>query len=422
MRWEDERYVRIYTRDTPDWLAMQWQGRAVFYELSRKVDRSGFVPLGKSGNRGLAGCLHMPLDVVEAGVAELLTDGCVVAVDGGLLVRNFLEAQEARQSDGARKRTQRERARNEKRDGVGHDVSRAADGPDESGQPVTKRDQVSQNVTESHEVSRAVTDGHDRSQGVTPSLAVPSRTEPDQTHTSRERAPARVQDEDDRRMPVPAFSEADLAALLGELPALADLVADPALVGDLYGGFRMAAGDTATVDLARAAVGACAAAEDLRSMPVHQQRERLGRYLGNARKYNRPAPRESAPESVTDEQRVVLAVFGEEWTKKKRRDFVQATGDERHAAALVEAAKEHAARHKIRPRDIFRHWAAAYVRDTDKFVADQDHPLRILPSRLTSYGLPAPAAPKKPAAPARPQAALVGPPADLVALATGGTP
>lgn len=177
MRWEDERYVRIYTRDTPDWLAMEWQGRAVFYELSRKVDRSGFVPLGKSGTRGLAGLLHMPVEVVEVGIEELLTDGCVVRVDGGLLIRNFLDAQETRQSDVARKRAQRERDRDQKRATAveaGHGVTPG----DTSGHSVTNRDQESQNVTDGHDRSHEVTDGHDRSLRAVPCCAVPNLEDP----------------------------------------------------------------------------------------------------------------------------------------------------------------------------------------------------------------------------------------------------
>lgn len=176
MRWEDERYVRIYTRDTPDWLAMQWQGRAVFYELTRKVDRAGLVPIGKSGVRGLAGLLHMPVDVVEVGVEELVTDGCVVRVDGGLLIRNFLEAQETPQSDRARKRAQRERDRDSKRAtaGTGSDVTDR----DISGQPVTDRDRESRNVTESHAVSRAVTSGHKASLRTVPCRTVPNQKDP----------------------------------------------------------------------------------------------------------------------------------------------------------------------------------------------------------------------------------------------------
>ena len=40
MRFEDERFVRVYTRDTIAWLAMRWESRTVLSMLFRKVDRA----------------------------------------------------------------------------------------------------------------------------------------------------------------------------------------------------------------------------------------------------------------------------------------------------------------------------------------------------------------------------------------------
>jgi hypothetical protein len=228
-------------------------------------------------------------------------------------------------------------------------------------------------------------------------------------------APAREGEaEDDDRLRPPSCSEADLADLLRAIPVLADLADDPATVTDLHSGFVMSAFDDATVDLARAALGALVGAENLRDMPAWKRRERAGRYLGNARKCNRPSDRGSDPARVTDDQRVVLAVFGETWAARKRRDFAQSAGDEKHAAAIVEAAWEHAARLKMRPRDIVRHWCTAYLADSDKFVADPEHPLRLLPSRLTTYGLPPPKR-EKPAQTAAVPFTPSPPPADLLA-------
>jgi hypothetical protein len=185
MRWEDERYVRVYTRDTTEWIALSWQARALFHELLRKVDRAGLMPVGKAGTKGLAGLLRMPHDVVEAALAELLEDTCLVAVDDGYLVRNFLEAQEARASDKARKASQRERARDQAgRTGTRRDQPPSAD-PSE-GQPVTNRDDESREARTRDQVSRP---GHDGSQPVTPSLAVPSRAEPAAAADARDDLP-----------------------------------------------------------------------------------------------------------------------------------------------------------------------------------------------------------------------------------------
>ncbi len=159
MQWSDERYVRLYTADTVDWEMWPWESRALFPLVLRKVDRAGVLDMGRHGERGLAAMLRLPEPVVSAGLAGLLEDGCVVMSGTRLVVRNFIEAQEATQSDKARKRAERERSR-----------ARAIT-PDE---PVTFRDDQSRTVTKSHEESRAVTPSHTRSLCAELSLAEPS--------------------------------------------------------------------------------------------------------------------------------------------------------------------------------------------------------------------------------------------------------
>jgi hypothetical protein len=157
MRWEDERYVRVYIRDTTDWLALGWEAQALFVLTLRKVDRAGLLDLGRHGARGLASVVAMPVEVVERALAVLLEDGCVAISGTTLVVPNFIEAQEAAQSDAQRKRESRSKAR---------DLA-AAFG-----------DKKSRNVTNGHDTGQKVTSGHSRSQLVTPSCAVPSRTVP----------------------------------------------------------------------------------------------------------------------------------------------------------------------------------------------------------------------------------------------------
>lgn len=45
MRWSDERYVRVYTRDSANWLSWPWRARALLPLLLRKVDRAGLLKL-----------------------------------------------------------------------------------------------------------------------------------------------------------------------------------------------------------------------------------------------------------------------------------------------------------------------------------------------------------------------------------------
>ena len=182
MRWEEERYVRVYTRDTTEWSMLSWEARALFVEVLRKVDRAGTLNMGRHGLRGLAALIRYPAQVVERAMPELLDDGCIVIEGSALTVPNYVIAQEAKKSDAARKREQRER-----------DVVAASLPAPEPGHQVTNRDTESQCVTESHERSRAVTPSHGRSRLVTPSLAEPSLAEPSHPpggHRAREGAHA----------------------------------------------------------------------------------------------------------------------------------------------------------------------------------------------------------------------------------------
>ncbi len=162
MNYSDERYVRIYIRDTPDWMIWPWESRALFPLLARKVDRAGVLDLGKHGARALAALVAMPVEVVAPGLDGLVEDGCVVISSTGVLViRNFIEAQEAKASDKQRAAESRGRRR---------DLAAA-------GRVVTPEQETEQTVTKRDEPSQPVTERHGESHAVTPSRAVPSRAE-----------------------------------------------------------------------------------------------------------------------------------------------------------------------------------------------------------------------------------------------------
>lgn len=183
MRWGDESYVRVYTRDTGDWVALGWEAQALFLLTMRKVDRAGILQLGKSGVRGLAGLVAMPVEVVERALQVLLEDGCVALNGTTLVMPNFIEAQEASQTDAQRKREQRARDR---------DLAAAS---------VTFRDGWSRNVTECHANPDS---GHEVSQPVTHSCAVPSFTVPSEKHALPARARDERQPDEAPRKPAPA--------------------------------------------------------------------------------------------------------------------------------------------------------------------------------------------------------------------------
>jgi uncharacterized phage protein (TIGR02220 family) len=142
MDWSNERYVRVYTRDSEDLLVMSWEARALLWELHRKCDRAGVIET-RMGSRGLSAVTRIPADVVAAALPELLDgDGAPLVVHPkGYLIRNFIEAQETPQSDAHRARESRARRRDEYLDS----------------NAVTFRDA---NVTSGHAQSHAVTSSH----------------------------------------------------------------------------------------------------------------------------------------------------------------------------------------------------------------------------------------------------------------------
>ncbi|MCC6610172.1 MAG: hypothetical protein IT515_10955 [Burkholderiales bacterium] len=167
MRWDDERYVRLYTRDTANWTSWPWQARALLPLLMRKVDRAGLLHVGRTKvNAMVAAMVALPVEVVTVGMAALTEhepgdEPTVRVADGVLCLVSFMAAQEARMSDAARQRESRERARDV---AIGRNI-----------------------VNPAEPVSQPVTACHTPSQPVTPSLSDPSLADP--SRAERERAP-----------------------------------------------------------------------------------------------------------------------------------------------------------------------------------------------------------------------------------------
>lgn len=151
MDWSNEPYVRVYTRETDDDLALSWEAMALWNQLLKRFDRSGFVET-RRGARGIAAITRIPLPVVESALPELLEDGRLVAAEGGFIAPNYVAAQEAVKSDKQRQKDSRDRRRAQAMDAL----------------PVTNRDGADTNrdrtvtgrdasVTSGHDASRAVT-------------------------------------------------------------------------------------------------------------------------------------------------------------------------------------------------------------------------------------------------------------------------
>lgn len=113
MDWSNERYARLYTRDTTTWKLLDWRARCTLALLLRKVSRAGILEVDGHGIRGLAAALEMPYEVVKPGVEQLMAEGIdiVVQTPNAFVLSKYIEAQEAISSPAHRSREYRARQR-----------------------------------------------------------------------------------------------------------------------------------------------------------------------------------------------------------------------------------------------------------------------------------------------------------------------
>lgn len=174
MRWEIERYVKLYRRDTPEWALIPWQARGLFAEILRKCDLDGCIECGRlEPSRAVAVLIGAPAtDLPELArlLPLLLEDGCVQDVPAAgsrgrhLRIPNYREAQGVNETSAERMR--RHRAKRKELENPPQTASR--DKSDARDASDGRRDGVT-NVTARAEPSRADT----------------SRAEPSKQHRHR---------------------------------------------------------------------------------------------------------------------------------------------------------------------------------------------------------------------------------------------
>jgi len=112
MDWSNEAYVKWYTRDTKTWMLLGWQGQAVLGFLMRKADRSGRIDdVADGADLAVIFANGMPPSEIQNGLDMLVKRDVVRLTDSGLIIVNFLDAQEASKSDALRQKESRARRR-----------------------------------------------------------------------------------------------------------------------------------------------------------------------------------------------------------------------------------------------------------------------------------------------------------------------
>lgn len=114
MKYEDENWIKIYTRDTPSWLALSWQARGLSLELARKFPKTtGELSLGRKGLEAIAVLVRAQWAEIAPVVQELIDDGRLVYDPARQVIIDpqHVARQTAVASDVIRKRMQRERER-----------------------------------------------------------------------------------------------------------------------------------------------------------------------------------------------------------------------------------------------------------------------------------------------------------------------
>lgn len=112
MNWCEERFVKLFARDTPTWLAWPWQARALAPLLMRKLESDGRLATGRLDvESAVALTVGLPIEVVSEALTAMLEDGTLEQRIDGLWWPNYEEAQESRKSDALRQREHRSKQR-----------------------------------------------------------------------------------------------------------------------------------------------------------------------------------------------------------------------------------------------------------------------------------------------------------------------
>jgi hypothetical protein len=191
VNWDEERFVKVFTRDTPTWLAWPWQARALAPLLMRKLEPDGRLAVGRlEPARAVALTVGLPIEVVEVGLPAMLEDGTLELKPDGLWWPKYEEAQESRKSEALRSREYRAKQRRDSSTPTRHAPSHGEHARSATGSVVASRRQSSDPSSGgSSGVSDAEVADSSTPTRHAPSRAVTPRHPPEQNRTEQRSSP-----------------------------------------------------------------------------------------------------------------------------------------------------------------------------------------------------------------------------------------
>ncbi len=113
MNFEDEDYVRVYTKKTNTFRKLGWEGRCVLWHLFIEADKAGYIEFEEDDDivESVATLIDMPEEIVRVGLERLASRGVTTRHGGSLVISRFVEAQNAKRSDRLRAQDYRDRKR-----------------------------------------------------------------------------------------------------------------------------------------------------------------------------------------------------------------------------------------------------------------------------------------------------------------------
>jgi len=152
MDWGDEKFIRVYCRDTENFSGWGWEAQALIFPIMRRLDESGEIDLcGKDPTEKLKELFpKFPVEFLKTGLEELLRTETFCVRDGSIFMPKFAEAQQASITPRQRKRAERARKR----------LARNASARPDAGEISAGTPQMSRSVTgKKGGMSRSVTGG-----------------------------------------------------------------------------------------------------------------------------------------------------------------------------------------------------------------------------------------------------------------------